>query len=1545
VIARSVVLDPDTNQPILVRFNEDGKVDVPAEYLNNIDQLSVVPASDYRFYNKQKDDFLLQYASSLAQGAELMSRQEFLQETFKASDGLTVISQEGLIGDSINSVLVRGQSNRILPLPEQLIISPLPEQLILLSFPIDLTQTITIAESDIALVVTKDGTIIAQSALNIGYRTGFFGDATEAQDGFLFNIGEDDTVFGPVPGVKVNIEQSVFPGGIGVSGADGKYSFTYLLPICPPGGFDFTTDVWAELRYKNFMPVSSPSIPYYLRMQSWDFCFAQLLPPFASYQNYPPGAGSAYQHNMKVDVMFLTGLISLKNIEGEEVEIGETTTYTAFDENADTRAQEFYDFNGDGASDTVLLGTIKTITNADGVEVEAFVLESEFTDPEEEAELQGIYFDGAQDDPEEMPDIVRIVDRDIRFDEPVGVLATISQDDLRNTDVLFFRESTGQLIMERRGLKEEESDKRKATRFDEENNQVAYRIMLRGPLDKSINVGGGLYSERKAGFEEWAVANQLEAPFQARESDHIKPGETIKIVAINRATGYTGTARVQLESAGENGSSELGVHVPTMTMVPPNLKVWAERNYDVEQGLTEGEERTYTIGAEGAALTSDTTVTIYTEWLDEFGRPLPEELGLDDGEQYGLTGRLAKIVAEDTLQAASAGSDLAEFPIAPGRNTQVVNVGSNLSTAEHYYIHVNGMAKDQECEAGYTCPSFDVSGAAVGVEAPYDARPSLLTPFLVPLYLESDSLFEYNAYRGALQSFDPSVPDAVEPDKPLPAYAWQYRPEYQFSVYELEMQEINRINVVNEAETTTNIIDLTRPVIDPTDDYMDILYSMLTNDHNPLSFFGPERELVFSIGGQEAIATLGDDNTLRFDNVEHLRFIDAEDFLTIRLYANNDAANILWEYEFGINGLHVAYQIPDAEEDVTRLLETTPGGDTLVRSLGGIRLKYRYQPPAGEAILTIAWEFDTDGWVCSQAGYEGGTGCSHVAAGTQNAGFTSATGERFVWWEPSTGAPNPESRWENGMTVNASYEATTVNTATGQPNSQTRSADFVVQTRELQPLADDPNNPQAPMNGVDVKVLEALLWQLGLSPQLDNPGSEGARINSARTASLWTQTCANQPADRRDIFYPGWAGCTTGLVSMEAMVRRFQARNATSSTHNNLVKAVLLDGATGVVDTDTLGYLKRDWKLYHSAYELFSGNSSISPVNDAALMATWVSGAVDLWTNGSGTRVPSNTYTANTHDGIVQLAGLTPGVGNNRNAFLNEWITHESTHHWGGNAKQYQETTYRMTEGGADEHGSLSFSQLLYGHRFGQTPCAAHADSDLNLYEPSDNVKTFVIHTASDNGVGAGQVACKGLIYRGFHTNDQTLDVTFVADMGIVNSRAGNVADLRGYRHNSGNVTAIPTNEDDYDVLAKAVMGYNSGEGYADDYSWAKFLKYKEYLVNSPRNTGRICHSCRYSIEVRKALFGANMRTFIWEGGQGVDVNSDGAIADVPDDPVTPQNEAVVETTIPWCFAYGEEDWVNPFNVPLRTGGTRLARFNDYLNRANRNNAHQVNCP
>lgn len=288
----------------------------------------------------------------------------------------------------------------------------------------------------------------------------------------------------------------------------------------------------------------------------------------------------------------------------------------------------------------------------------------------DKGQWQGIFFDGRQDNAQDFPDLVRLIDREFRNDE-VGILNSISQQDLRNTDVLIFRESTGQLILERRGLKPHEANYRRSVEYDANQNQVAYRIMLRGRNDSNLNLGGGVI--RRQSFEDWATDYQLPKALRKRESNQPRPGEYVKIVAINRATGYTGTARVQLKSAAQNASGLLDVVVPTITLLPPNLKIWAERDYTVEQGLTKGEERNYTIGNEGASLTSDTSIRVYSEWLDEDGRPLPDELGENLGKQYGLTGRLAKVVGTNILRGTAIGDDMAEFAIAPGRNTQVLS--------------------------------------------------------------------------------------------------------------------------------------------------------------------------------------------------------------------------------------------------------------------------------------------------------------------------------------------------------------------------------------------------------------------------------------------------------------------------------------------------------------------------------------------------------------------------------------------------------------------------------------------------------------------------------------------------------------------------------------------------------------------------------------------------------------------------------------------------------------------------------------------------------
>lgn len=96
------------------------------------------------------------------------------------------------------------------------------------------------------------------------------------------------------------------------------------------------------------------------------------------------------------------------------------------------------------------------------------------------------------------------------------------------------------------------------------------------------------------------------------------------------------------------------IHVPLDEMIlgPPNLKVWAERRFEEEYGLGQGEERHYLIGAERASLTSDMQINVFTEWFDHSGRPLPEGQGKNEGGDSGLTGRLAKVTGANEISKA-----------------------------------------------------------------------------------------------------------------------------------------------------------------------------------------------------------------------------------------------------------------------------------------------------------------------------------------------------------------------------------------------------------------------------------------------------------------------------------------------------------------------------------------------------------------------------------------------------------------------------------------------------------------------------------------------------------------------------------------------------------------------------------------------------------------------------------------------------------------------------------------------------------------------------
>lgn len=869
-----------------------------------------------------------------------MSRDEFLSANFLAADGETVIATPTL-AVQFNSVLVRGQADRL---------SLAPNKLVLMSFTFNLT-TAEVSDNAVSLVVSPTGNILAESSRNIGYRSGFFGEPNNAQTGKEWGkVNDTDTVFGPAVGVKAYVDPFAYSGGAATTNSEGRYGFGYMMPLCPVGGFWFTTPVWAELYQVNLLPMGSPAISYFLKTPGYDYCYADLVPTLL----VPAVTGilasistPIYQSNLYADVMFLTGQMYMLNHKGGIVPMGETT-HTSFEEQASDKLQRFYDFNGDGQFDKVVAGNLVTQTNELGEEQDVFEASNDGT-----GNLQGLYFDIPEAG--QAPDLLRVMDQQIRT-ESVGLLESISQADLRNTDVLFFRESTGQLIMERKGLKEAEV-RRGDVMLDEEGQLISYRVMLRGPRDWNLNIGGAV--ERKGSYKEWATKYQLTEPFQEKESDHIRPGETIKIVAINRATGYMGTVRTPLTKTSQGNLSILSSPI---ALRPPNLKVWAERKYNVEQGLTKGDEKTYTIGAEGAALTSDTTITIFTEWLDEYGKPLPEELGLDSGEQYGFTGRLAKVVGPNQLQGVGAGNDLASFAIAPGRRTQVINVGSNLTTAEHYYVHVIGKAKDQECVGSGSCPSF----TELGSKAPYNSRPNLLVPFMVPLPDEDASWLEYNAYRGLLK--DTNIID--KPNKPLPAYSWAYRPEYQFSQYGLEMQEIKATQrSASGDEQTSNLLTSSSPTIASSDDYITALYSLISSNNERLTAIDGPQELVLALGQEEQLITIGEDNSITFSNVEHLASLDPEDFLSMRLYTNNDASNILWEYAFEYLALDTQY----AGYDDVSINETTGetqyyvSADDPTFPMQSFVVGYANRDPAKKSPVNVQWGVQGSGYLAEQS--------------------------------------------------------------------------------------------------------------------------------------------------------------------------------------------------------------------------------------------------------------------------------------------------------------------------------------------------------------------------------------------------------------------------------------------------------------------------------------------------------------------------------------------------------------------------------------------------
>ena len=558
VYARAIVLSESGN-PIYVEYDALGEeVAELGEVTGDLANLTIMSGVEFRSHITVLQEFRAANDNGIARDAALVTSAQYDAATY-----LTVADEamsKPTLKSTTRSVLIRDKDQRFLPNADQLV---------LLEFPVDLTATASLDDTVTSLLLDEAGLVHTTSEHNIGFRVGFYGD-----DGSrIFGRSYDDVIHGPVSGVLV--ETGVFVGGRTVTGNDGKYAMTYFVPPCPGFTFLYSTPTWAELHYRNFGPRGSATIPYYLQRPGSTFCnglgafppsltLGGLMTQVAVIGILASQARPNIKDDFPVDVMMLTGnaLVTNRGIEGlGDVTLGDDTSYDANEQTFDPIARSNFDFDGDGEDDRSILGRLTTVDDE-------VVFE-----PDNDGPLQGIYLSSGTRSPDaaepedRLPDFTRLADA-APYPMSQGLLSSLSENDLKDTDIYVFRRSNGMLITEREGLNASETGAL-ASGVNSDNGRFFYRILIRGPRD-----GLSFFNLRGLDFATWQSGANIAPELHAREADHLRAGEEVQIVAINRITGYIGTTTTPLMSASEGGTAEISFPIDEIVMGPPNLKIW-----------------------------------------------------------------------------------------------------------------------------------------------------------------------------------------------------------------------------------------------------------------------------------------------------------------------------------------------------------------------------------------------------------------------------------------------------------------------------------------------------------------------------------------------------------------------------------------------------------------------------------------------------------------------------------------------------------------------------------------------------------------------------------------------------------------------------------------------------------------------------------------------------------------------------------------------------------------------------------------------------------
>ena len=870
VAARSLVLGPD-GQPIFAEFGKDGEVvNVIGEATGELLDATVMFGDAYRLQAKSFNDFKKANEKGSARGAKILTREEYETTEFGSVDVPTnrKDAQGNFIPESkpIRKPSLRQDTLSVYVRDKKTILFP-EDGPILLESRIDLRNLKDLGpivledkrggDYVLSVLLNSEGRVLETSTVNIGYRSAFFSSenrATALSDtdkDRQVSREKDDIVLGPLAGVHVY--SSLVRRQVGIADEEGQYSLSYLSPPCPGFTFEYRHNLIAEIPYKSFNPKSSqPWRKYSANLEVFDICnglgqgapattLAGLSAQQSSAAIVATQAVPLLNADIKVDVILLTGegLLSNSADESDVVPLGDSTQYNVDLPDFDLINPAELDLNGDRQPDRLKKLSENTI---------------------------GVFFPDNTPGPggQETPDLVRRTDIEPDLQDQ-SLLETLNIDDLEDTDLYVYRLSNDQLITQREGLKQEEYVPYNNIGVSDDENKFFYKLLIRGTRQRGFITGQ---------LEDFQEKTQINEKLIGRDVDFLRVGEQVKIIAINRITGYIGTTVTQVEGSA-NGN--LNFPIKKLVLRPPNLKIKAERTYTVEAGLTKDEERKYLIGAEGSALTSDTTVVISSQWFDQDGSPLPSNLP-------GYTGRLAKVVGANSLQAV--GGDVAMFDILPGNKLQLVRLSEGDIGREHFYVQVSGEPMDGN-------PDFSTLGAGAGPQLEY--RPQHYVPIKVALLDEVQTRKRRNELFYAQQ-------DALtELEKVDAVYKWVYRPEMQFSVFDLNVKDVKITDADDKTRrefTTSNIY------LDGSDKSLDINYDLQADsDGPPLDGFGPARELLLAVGGDEQLATTETGQTLSFTNLPHLADLASSDLVSVRLYQNSDSFNILWEFALSYSEL------------------------------------------------------------------------------------------------------------------------------------------------------------------------------------------------------------------------------------------------------------------------------------------------------------------------------------------------------------------------------------------------------------------------------------------------------------------------------------------------------------------------------------------------------------------------------------------------------------------------------------------------------------------